>query len=386
MSGPSPTPPFGAHLAGRRVLVTGHTGFKGAWLAMWLHRLGAVVTGYALDPGEPNLYQAARVERMVATDIRADVRDVNALQAAVQQTRPDVIFHLAAQPLVRLAWHEPAETFEVNVMGTVNVLEAVRRSGRPCVVIVVTSDKCYANPGLSAPFRESDRLGGSEAYGASKAAAELVVESYRRTYFPPERSDEHGVRVASVRAGNVIGGGDWAPDRIIPDIVRSLAAGRVVKIRRPEATRPWQHVTVPLSGYLHVASRMLAGGAEAERACAGWNFGPPPGDELPVDQLVQMAVSIWGGGAWEHVVDPLAGHEATTLRLDTSRALRLLGWSPAWPLAESLRRTLDWYKLWVADPAADMGPSCLADIEAYEDAAGSPAGGAERPLTAASLA
>lgn len=357
--------------SGRSVLVTGHTGFKGSWLTMWLHHLGALVSGYALDPPTtPSLYELAGVAGLVVRDGRGDVRDLMSLRNAVEEAHPDVIFHMAAQPLVRNAFANPAVTFDVNVMGTVNMLEAVRLAHRPCVVIVVTSDKCYENSGCPTGFVEADRLGGTEAYGASKAAAELVVAAYRSTYFPPERYQDHGVSVASVRAGNVIGGGDWSADRIIPDVVRALAAHQPVKLRFPAAIRPWQHVAVPLSGYLHLAAALIDGKISQQTGCGAWNFGPGPDSEVPVSRLVDDAIRLWGSGGCESVSDPLQSHEATALRLDVSKASRILGWQPAWAYEMSIERTIAWYRSWAITPDFDAALACLDCIRDYESASG----------------
>ena len=246
-------------LKNKSVLVTGHTGFKGSWLTLWLHRLGAAVTGYALaPPTEPNHFDAARVGEVMVEDVRGDIRDSALIAEVIRRCRPDAVFHLAAQPLVRSSLVSPRETFDVNVGGTASILDAIREADRPCSVVVVTSDKCYRNDGEVWGFRENDPLGGHDPYSASKAGTELVVEAYRSSFFPIERLAEHGVRLASARAGNVIGGGDWAEDRIVPDAVRALSSGRDLIVRNPHSTRPWQHVLEPLSGYLRLAQLLLS--------------------------------------------------------------------------------------------------------------------------------
>jgi CDP-glucose 4,6-dehydratase len=360
--------------AGRRVLLTGHTGFKGAWLALWLAELGARVTGLAQAgaPTRPSLYELARVGEGMR-ERTADVRDAPALLEAVAQERPEVVLHLAAQPLVRLGYREPALTYEVNVMGTVNVLEAVRRAGAQVrAVVVVTSDKCYENPGSGAPvggaerdarggggdgggakraaegsspgagrrFVESDPLGGEDPYSSSKACAELVAAAYRSSFF----SAGEGPRVATARAGNVIGGGDWGTDRLIPDIVRAVEAGEPVRVRNPGAVRPWQHVLNPLSGYLVLAQELCSSPA----AAGAWNFGPAPEDARTVGWVVQRLADLWGGALERADGDssppgrpdpPEAGH----LALDSSKAERGLDWRPAWGLEEALQSVVEWH-------------------------------------------
>lgn len=351
-------------LSGRRVFVTGHTGFKGSWLTIWLAHLGARVTGYALPAGEPSNFTASRVADLLDGQHAADVRDAERLTAALHAAAPDVILHLAAQALVRESYRTPQATFETNVLGTVNVLEAVRTLARPCVVLIVTSDKCYAPPVPAAGHRETDALGGDDPYSASKACAEHVVAAYRCAFFPPEKHAEHRVQLASVRAGNVIGGGDWAVDRIVPDIVRHLAAGQPVPLRNPAAVRPWQHVLEPLGGYLTLAARMLT--EAAPRWSDAWNFGPPPGGDVSVAALAQQCLAAWGAGRWTAAGAARQPAEAAVLRLSIDKAVRELGWQPRWSLAETTWRTVQWYRAFYADPTADMRAHCLADIAAYE--------------------
>lgn len=320
----------------RRVLITGHTGFKGAWLSLWLQSLGAELTGLAPGPPtNPSLYEVADVaggmrERAV------DVRDAEGVGAAVRECAPEVVLHLAAQPMVRRSLRDPAMTYAVNVMGTVNVLEAVRRVGGDVrAVVVVTSDKCYENPGLPAkPFVEGDPLGGGDPYSSSKACAELVAAAYRRSFFPGDGSPG----LATARAGNVIGGGDWGEDRLLPDVVRAVEAGEPLRVRNPASVRPWQHVLNPLSGYLTLAERLWRG--EAARA---WNFGPPDADARPVSWIVERLGDLWGGALrWE--LDSAANPpEARHLTLDSSAAERHLGWRPAWSLDEGLELLVDWH-------------------------------------------
>ena len=322
---------------GRRVLVTGHTGFKGAWLALWLARLGARVAGYALaPPTRPSLFEAAGVSSLISKSEDADVRDADRLQAAFKQSQAEIVFHLAAQSLVRRGYADPFETFSTNVMGTVNVLEAARRSGGVRAVVVATSDKCYLNRGEGRAFREDDALGGSDPYSASKAAAEIATAAMRSAYFAAPGA----ARVASVRAGNVIGGGDWAEDRLIVDLVRAFSRNEAARIRYPQATRPWQHVLDALAGYLGLAEKLCAGEAEFARA---WNFGPDAAGSRTVASVADEVAALWGGGArWER--EP-GEHppEAASLQLDASLARERLGWRPRLDLAETLQWTVEWY-------------------------------------------
>jgi CDP-glucose 4,6-dehydratase len=360
---------FGSTYAGERVLVTGHTGFKGSWLCEWLLQLGAEVHGLALEPDTvPSLFRqlglAQRLNHMVA-----DIRDPEAVATAFAAARPRVVFHLAAQPLVRRSYQQPQETFATNVMGTANVLEATRTSDQPCAAVVVTSDKCYENLETGRDYREDDALGGHDCYSASKAAAEILTSSYRRSFF----LDHADKSVASARAGNVIGGGDWAEDRIVPDCIRHLLKGEPVPVRNPRATRPWQHVLEPLSGYLqlgaHLLDGSLRGGVDGRGAAASaFNFGPGPGSDRSVQELVEELLRSWEG-TWENKSDPSAPHEAHRLSLDTSKAAKVLGWTPHWDFARTVRETADWYR-----DASDLtSPSQFQEltrgqIEAYSAA------------------
>jgi len=358
------TPAFRECFAGRSVFITGHTGFKGSWLSLWLHRLGARVTGYALDPlTEPNLYTAARVGEVVVADHRCDLREGDRLAVAVEQAAPEFIFHLAAQPLVRESYRIPRETFDVNVIGTASLLEAVRHYDRPCVVVIITSDKCYENQEREAGYSESDPMGGYDPYSASKGAAELLVAAYRRSFFPPARLADHGVRVATARAGNVIGGGDWAAERIVTDIVRSLVAGEPVPLRNPDAVRPWQHVLEPLGGYLTLAARLAAEGVAD--LCGPWNFGPREGEELPVRELVERFIGHWGTGSWSDVSRADQLHEGKILRLRIDKAVAELGWRPRWGIDTTIERTVDWYRRFQQGEGG-MQPFTVQQIEAYE--------------------
>lgn len=319
---------------GRRVLVTGHTGFKGGWLSLWLKSLGAEVTGFALSPPtDPSFFNQVRLNELIR-HVTGDVRDLGALEAAIQAAEPQIVFHLAAQPLVRESYARPVETYATNVMGTVHLLDACRRASSVEAVVCVTSDKCYENHEWPWAYRESDAMGGHDPYSSSKGAAELVVAAYRRSFF------QSGCRIASVRAGNVIGGGDWAEDRLVPDILRALLAGTPPMIRSPDSVRPWQHVLDALSGYLLVAERLLEGRDECATA---WNFGPSDQDNKPVRWIVEQLLAEWGADGWQR---PDAGeqpHEAAQLRLDSSRARAELGWKPALTLDDAVRLTAKWH-------------------------------------------
>jgi CDP-glucose 4,6-dehydratase len=319
----------------RSVLVTGHTGFKGGWLATWLLDLGARVTGYGLAPHTTPSYfvQCGLAERISTTF--ADIRDADALRTALAATSPSVVFHLAAQPIVLLSYRAPLETIGVNVLGTASLLEAVRHTPSVEAVVIVTSDKCYENLERPEGYREDDPLGGHDPYSASKAAAELITCAYRRSFFATD-----GARVATVRAGNVIGGGDWAADRLVPDAMRALVAGQPIRVRNAAAVRPWEHVLEPLGGYLRLAERLASNDAFA----GAWNFGPRDSDAVPVATLVEMIARQWDGGRWDSrpVVD--APHEAGLLRLDWSKAREQLGWHPGLSLEEAVDLTVAWYR------------------------------------------
>jgi CDP-glucose 4,6-dehydratase len=346
---------FGA----QRVLITGHTGFKGGWLTLWLHALGAEVTGFALPPPtEPSLFEAAGVAGC-CRHVLGDVRDARAVRDAVRASRPEVVFHLAAQPLVRCSYEQPVDTLATNVMGTAHLLDAIRAERARCAVIVVTSDKCYENREWPLGYRETDPVGGHDLYSASKGAAEIVTASYRRSFFPPDRLAEHGVALATARAGNVIGGGDWAENRIIPDAVRALAAGRPIPVRNPRSLRPWQHVLEPLGGYLLLAARLLGcSGADAPRYCGAWNFGPAPESSRPVRDLVAAGVRAWGSGTWTETPQADAPHEAGILRLSIEKAVAELGWRPRWSLEQAVARTMEWYRA----HHEGSSPSALRDL------------------------
>ncbi len=344
----------------KRVFLTGHTGFKGAWLALWLTDLGAKVTGYSLaPPTEPSLFEMAGVKGMLQ-HIEGDVRDLEKLSAAIASYQPDVVIHMAAQSLVRLSYQSPVETFDTNVMGTVKLLEAVRQAGGARSVICVTSDKCYENKETGVAYVEGDPMGGHDPYSSSKGCSELVVSAYRDSYFPADRLASHGVAIASVRAGNVIGGGDWAKDRLLPDLMRGFASGEKTLIRFPNAVRPWQHVLEPLSGYMRLAERLWDGDPVAASA---WNFGPSADDAQPVGWIADRTATIWGGSAgWRNEGQPQP-HEAGTLRLNCSKARDQLNWTPAWDLDEALARTVAWYR--ALQDGAEMHGFTLSQIRSH---------------------
>jgi CDP-glucose 4,6-dehydratase len=358
---------FRSQYLDRSVLVTGHTGFKGGWLATWLKLLGARVTGLSLPPeGSPNLFEVAGVGHDMASVI-GDLRDAGAVHAAFEMHRPEFVFHLAAQPLVRRSYASAVETFATNVMGTVHVLEAARHCPSVRAVVIVTSDKCYANRGSADGYRESDAMGGDDPYSASKGAAELVTASYRRSFFSAEPHGPRGVGVASVRAGNVIGGGDWAADRLIPDCVRTLVRGQAIAVRNPRAVRPWQHVLEPLAGYLWLGARLCE---EPDRFAGAWNFGPAEAD-VTVQALVEETIRQWGSGAWHQSRarngEPL--REAALLNLDCAKAALFLGWKPAWSLHDGVRHTISWYRAYYSEARFDAGDFSRQQIEEYVAAA-----------------
>jgi CDP-glucose 4,6-dehydratase len=346
---------------GKRVFITGHTGFKGSWLSLWLQRFGAEVTGYALEPPtNPSLFDVARVADGMCSII-GDIRDAERLSQALTESRPDVVIHMAAQPIVRYSYEAPVETYSTNVMGTVNVLEAVRKSSYTRVAVMVTSDKCYENREWVWGYREVDRMGGDDPYSGSKGCAELVVHTYRRSFFPEERYDQHGLALASVRAGNVIGGGDWARDRLVPDTMTAIGNGRPVVIRNPSATRPWQHVLVPLSGYLGLAEKLWDDG---KQYVGGWNFGPSDEDAKPVEWIIDYLTKAWGEGAKWQLDAGTHPHENTFLKLDTSKARSYLGFEPRLDIGMALDWVTDWYRAYLQQQ--DMRLVTEAQIGEYE--------------------
>lgn len=347
--------------AGKTVFLTGHTGFKGGWLSLWLQALGAKVVGYSLPPPtNPSLFEVARVaEGMIS--IKGDIRDLARLTAAMAEHLPEIVIHMAAQPLVRYSYQSPVETYSTNVMGTVNVMEAVRHTNTVKAVVSVTSDKCYENKEWPWGYRENEPLGGYDPYSNSKGCAELVTAGYRSSYFNPEKYDKHGVAIASARAGNVIGGGDWALDRLIPDMLRAIGRGEAVLIRNPAAIRPWQHVLEPLSGYLMLAEKLYTQGPAYAEA---WNFGPYDVDAKPVAWIIERMTQVWGQDAAWKLDDVLQPHEATYLKLDCSKARAHLDWHPRWNIAQTIEQIVVWHK--ACDQGADMHQMTLAQINAYQ--------------------
>jgi CDP-glucose 4,6-dehydratase len=336
---------FGGQFERKKVWLSGHTGFKGSWLATWLLRLGAQVHGFALEPPTvPSAFEqlglASRLEHELA-----DIRDLELLRKSIRRAKPDFVFHLAAQPLVRLSYQEPVITYETNAMGTVHVLEALRDVTQPCVAIFVTTDKCYHNLEKDHAYREEDPLGGRDPYSSSKAAAELIIEAYRSSFFGAGSAG--AVKIASARAGNVIGGGDWASDRIVPDAIRALERGQPIPVRNKDATRPWQHVLEPLSGYLWLAAVLANPELRTDRSGAeltsAFNFGPRREANRPVKDLVEEVLKHWPG-TWVDRHEPGALHEARLLNLDTSKARTLLGWEPVWSFEQSIAATVEWYR------------------------------------------
>ena len=323
-----------------RVLLTGHTGFKGSWLSLWLQSLGADLLGYSLPPPtRPNLFELAQVGDGMKS-VEGDVVDLGPLDLAMREHQPAIVFHMAAQSLVRRSYADPVTTYATNVMGTVNLLEAVRRTPAVRAVVVVTTDKCYENRGDQQGFRETDRLGGDDPYSSSKAAAELVTLAYRKSFFAGAgRKPQTGI--ASARAGNVIGGGDWAPDRLIPDVMRAVVEGKDLLIRNPQSVRPWQHVLDPLCGYLTLAERLSQ---DPERFSQAWNFGPAESENLPVAAMLKRFQALWGAGFSWRVDDTPQPHEAPYLQLDCAKARTELGWEPLWNLDGALEATAEWYK------------------------------------------
>ncbi|ADE53426.1 CDP-glucose 4,6-dehydratase [Coraliomargarita akajimensis] len=340
-----------SHYSGKRVLLTGHTGFKGAWMAEWLLDLGAEVVGVSLEPNtSPSLFEQLNLANRMEHHI-ADIREADRLHAIVQEAQPDIVFHLAAQPLVRYSYEQPVETFASNVMGTVHLLEALRFLDKRCQAVFITTDKCYENLEQRRPYSEEDRMGGHDPYSASKGAAELVIASYRRSFFEPAKyGDSHQIALASARAGNVIGGGDWALDRILPDCMRTLAMEKPVPVRNQYATRPWQHVLEPLGGYLLLGLRLaqVTSPEQIEAICSGFNFGPDPEANRPVRDLVEKVLTVWPG-SWEDQTQPNAPHEAGLLNLTIHKAADLLGWQPVWDFDTAVEQTVRWYKLVHAD-------------------------------------
>jgi len=345
----------------RKILITGHTGFKGSWLSLWLQAMGAKVVGYSLPPPtRPSLFELARVSQGM-TSVVGDVRDFDSLKSTIAQQEPEIIFHMAAQSVVSDSYENPVETYSTNVMGTVNLLEAVRQLRRPRVVVNVTSDKCYENREWVWGYRENDAMGGHDPYSNSKGCSELVTASFRSSFFGSEDFNQHGVAVASVRAGNVIGGGDWTRDQLIPDIMRAFTESRPVLIRRPDAIRPWQFVLEALNGYLTVAERLLTHGSLHAEA---WNFGPEDDDAKSVGWVAENIRRLWGDGARWEIDTARYPHEAHSLKLDISKSKRILGWTPRMRLDCALEWVVEWYRSY--ERKEDVRQTTLSQISRYE--------------------
>jgi CDP-glucose 4,6-dehydratase len=343
----------------KKVFLTGHTGFKGSWMLTWLHSLGAVVKGYGLQPkSQSDLYNLINGDNLCQS-VFADIKDKTQLEKEILTFEPDFIFHLAAQPLVRLSYDIPSETFEVNAIGTAHVLDAVRKLKNQCAVVLITTDKVYENLEWHYPYREVDRLGGYDPYSASKACAEIIISSYRNSFFNVKDIQNHKKYIASARAGNVIGGGDWAKDRIIPDIIKALQNEEPIEVRNPNAIRPWQHVLEPLAGYLQLGKKLVEDPAKYADA---WNFGPFNEDNLTVSELTKIAIEIWGSGSTKNIVLKNQPHEAALLKLDINKVINELGWKPRMNARQAIDKTISWYKNLSTTAALDL---VINDIDYY---------------------
>ena len=349
---------YGDIYKGKTVLVTGHTGFKGSWLTIWLQTMGARVVGYSLAPSNDNgNFGASHLDKRMFADVRGDVRDIDHLSATVKKFKPEIVFHLAAQALVRPSYECPRDTFETNIMGTINVLDIMRGDDNLRRAVMITSDKCYENVEQMWGYKETDRMGGQDPYSASKGAAELAIAAYRHSYFDPLQFDKHGKAVASVRAGSVIGGGDWSTNRLIPDCIRYIQANKPIEIRNPIATRPWEHVLEPLSGYLRVGQKLYE---DPIKYATSFNFGPNLSANKPVLEVVRRLVDYYGAGSVVDASDPNALHENTLLNLDVTKAYNMLDWEAKWNLTQAIQKTVDWYK--EAQKSKDMYDFCVRQI------------------------
>lgn len=344
----------------KRILVTGHTGFKGSWLSIWLHELGAEVVGVALDPfSARDNFVLSSIGNKIKADVRADIRDLQKMKSIFAEYKPEIVFHLAAQPLVRLSYEKPVETYESNVMGTVNVLEAIRATDSVKVGVMITTDKCYDNKEQLRGYKEDDPFGGYDPYSSSKGACEIAIQSWRRCFFNPEQFEKHGKSIASVRAGNVIGGGDWSLDRIIPDCIRALEADKPIEIRSPKSVRPWEHVLEPLSGYMLLAKKMWEKPTEY---CEGWNFGPETESVSTVWDVATELVKNFGKGELKDCSNPNAVHEAQLLMLDITKAKIRLGWKPRLNMQECISLVADWYRMYKTE---DVYGLCVEEINRF---------------------
>jgi len=348
---------------GKRVFLTGHTGFKGGWLVLWLSSMGAKVTGYAMAPNTtPNLFELAKVESDLEQSHVADIRDLEELQKAMADARPEIVIHMAAQPLVRYSYSNPVETYAINVMGTVHVLESIRALDCVRAAVIVTTDKCYENKEWAWGYRESEPMGGHDPYSNSKGCAELVTSAYRQSYFSPEKFNQHQVAIATARAGNVIGGGDWSDDRLIPDAIKAFETNKALVIRNPLATRPWQHVLEPLSGYLVLAQSLYQHGAKFDGA---WNFGPRDEDARSVQEVVNLLIKDWGSAATWTQDQSEQPHEAHSLKLDCSKARQYLNWVPRWNLEQAIEKITQWHQ--AHQQQGNMHEISLKQIATYQN-------------------
>ena len=346
---------------GKKVLITGHTGFKGSWLSIWLHKLGAQVVGVALEPKTKlDNFVLADVTSFVK-DVRLDIRNKESIIELFKNEQPEIIFHLAAQPLVLEGYQYPLETFETNTLGTANILEAIRQTDSVHTALIITTDKVYENKEWIWPYREDERLGGFDPYSASKGASELIISSFRNSFFNPNTYSSHGKSLASVRAGNVIGGGDWSENRIIPDCIKAIERGDLIEVRSPESVRPWQHVLEPLGGYLLLGAKMML---EPIKFSGAWNFGPEASNTITVKKLVQMLIRLYGKGNWKDLSDKNALHEAKLLALDINKAKYKLDWKPLLNVEETMKFTLDWYKKYNSENIFKL---CVGQIDEYSN-------------------